>query len=103
PTRTVVMYPGVDTGKFVPAAPDTAVRARLGWEGRRVVLTVGALQKRKGQDMMIRALPLIRKVCPDVLYAVAGEGWSGRIWKAWWRNLGSRMRCSSAASPTTAS
>jgi phosphatidylinositol alpha-1,6-mannosyltransferase len=73
--RIVVMHPGVDTGTFVPARPDARVRARLGWQGRRVVLTVGALQKRKGQDMMIRALPIIRKACPDVLYAVAGEGW----------------------------
>ena len=51
------------------------MRARLEWTGRRVVLTVGALQKRKGQDMMIRALPAIRQRCPDVLYAIVGEGW----------------------------
>jgi phosphatidylinositol alpha-1,6-mannosyltransferase len=40
-----------------------------------VILTVGALQKRKGQDMLIRALPAIRARCPDVLYAIVGEGW----------------------------
>jgi phosphatidylinositol alpha-1,6-mannosyltransferase len=40
-----------------------------------VILTVGALQKRKGQDMLIRALPAIRHRCPDVLYSIAGEGW----------------------------
>src|SRR6185436_3012049 len=70
-----VLHPGTDVAKFTPAPPDAAVRARLGWQGRRVVLTVGALQKRKGQDMMIRALPAIRRRCPDVLYAIAGEGW----------------------------
>jgi phosphatidyl-myo-inositol dimannoside synthase len=73
--RITVLHPGVDASKFTPAAPDAAVRARLGWTGRRVVLTVGALQKRKGQDMMIRALPAIREHVPDVLYAIAGEGW----------------------------
>jgi phosphatidylinositol alpha-1,6-mannosyltransferase len=73
--RIVVMHPGVDTTKFVPAPPDAAVRARLGWTNRRVVLTVGALQKRKGQDMMVRALPAIRAACPDVLYSIVGEGW----------------------------
>ena len=73
--KIVVMHPGVDTTKFVPAAPSVAVRQRLGWSGRRVILTVGALQKRKGQDMMIRALPSIRARCPDVLYSIAGEGW----------------------------
>jgi phosphatidylinositol alpha-1,6-mannosyltransferase len=73
--RITVMHPGVDTNQWVPAPPDPRVRDQLGWAGRRVVLTVGALQKRKGQDMMIRALPAIRKSCPDVLYAIAGEGW----------------------------
>lgn len=73
--RVVVMHPGVDTTRFVPAPLDSTVRSRLGWEGRRVVLTVGALQKRKGQDMLLRALPAIRARCPDVLYSIVGEGW----------------------------
>ena len=73
--RVAVMYPGVDTRRFVPSPPSADARRRLGWSGRRVVLTVGALQKRKGQDMMIRALPSIRERCPDVLYSIAGEGW----------------------------
>ena len=70
-----IMHPGVDTTKFRPSTPDASVRARLGWTTRQVVLTVGALQKRKGQDMLIRALPAIRKHCPNVLYAIAGEEW----------------------------
>jgi len=73
--RVVVLHPGVDTARFVPARCDAAVRGRLGWINRRIILTVGALQKRKGQDMMIRALPQIRAACPDVLYSVVGEGW----------------------------
>src|SRR5262249_11335739 len=28
----------------------------------------------KGQDMMIRALPRIRRHCPDILYAIVGGG-----------------------------
>jgi phosphatidylinositol alpha-1,6-mannosyltransferase len=73
--KVVVLNPGVDSTRFVPAAPDAAVRASFGWTGRTVILTVGALQKRKGQDMLIRALPSIRRAQPDVLYAIAGEGW----------------------------
>lgn len=74
-SKIVVMHPGVDTERFRPAPADPGARERLGWTGRRVVLTVGALQRRKGQDMMIRALPAIRQRCPNVLYAIAGEGW----------------------------
>jgi phosphatidylinositol alpha-1,6-mannosyltransferase len=73
--KIVVMHPGVDTTRFVPAAPSVDVRKRLGWSDRRVILTVGALQKRKGQDTLIRALPAIRARCADVLYSIAGEGW----------------------------
>jgi phosphatidylinositol alpha-1,6-mannosyltransferase len=72
--RIVVLHPGVDAGRFTPAPLDPSVRQRLGWHDRRVVLTVGALQKRKGQDMMIRALPAIRARCPDVLYVMIGDG-----------------------------
>jgi phosphatidyl-myo-inositol dimannoside synthase len=73
--QIVVMHPGVDTTHFVPAPRSIDARASLGWGSRRVILTVGALQKRKGQDMLIRALPAIRQRCPDVLYSMAGEGW----------------------------
>jgi phosphatidylinositol alpha-1,6-mannosyltransferase len=73
--RVVVMHPGVDTSRFMPAPQSPEVRRRLGWTNRRVILTVGALQKRKGQDMMIRALSSLRKRCPDVLYSIVGEGW----------------------------
>ena len=73
--KIVVMHPGVDTAHFLPAARSTEVRRRLEWGERRVILTVGALQQRKGQDMLIRALPAIRRRCPDVLYSIAGEGW----------------------------
>jgi phosphatidylinositol alpha-1,6-mannosyltransferase len=73
--KIFVMHPGVDTQRFTPSQRDERARAKLGWADRRVILTVGALQKRKGQDMMIRALPAVRAHCPDVLYAVVGEGW----------------------------
>jgi phosphatidylinositol alpha-1,6-mannosyltransferase len=58
----------------VPAAPDADVRRQLGWQDRSVLLTVGRLQKRKGQDQLITALPAIRRIIPDVLYAIVGDG-----------------------------
>jgi phosphatidylinositol alpha-1,6-mannosyltransferase len=74
PERIRVLHPGVDTTRFVPAAPDERVRARPGWTGRTVILTVGRLQQRKGQDHLIEALASVRRACPDVLYAVVGDG-----------------------------
>lgn len=74
PERIHVLHPGVDTLRFVPAPCDETVRSRLGWGTRPVVLTVGRLQKRKGHDQLIAALPAVRRHAPDVLYAIAGDG-----------------------------
>jgi phosphatidylinositol alpha-1,6-mannosyltransferase len=73
-SRVRLLHPGVDTDRFRPAAPDSAVRAALGWSNRPVILTVGRLQLRKGHDQMIRAISKIRAAVPRVLYAIAGDG-----------------------------
>jgi len=72
--RIAILHPGVDAERFIPAARCPDARRSLGWDDRTVVLTVGRLQKRKGQDQLIRALPAIRRTVPDVLYAIVGEG-----------------------------
>jgi phosphatidylinositol alpha-1,6-mannosyltransferase len=74
PNRIQVLHPGVDTERFTPASRDPAARERLGWGGRPVVLTVGRLQQRKGQDQMILALKQVRQTIPDVLYVIVGDG-----------------------------
>lgn len=69
-----LMHPGVDHERFAPANPDVSIRRRLGWEGRLVLLSVSRLQKRKGHEHLIRALPAIRRQFADVLYAIVGDG-----------------------------
>ena len=72
--RVKLLHPGCDTNYFVPAVRDANVRKALGWGDRPVLLTVGRLQKRKGHDMMIRALSQVREAIPDVLFAIIGSG-----------------------------
>jgi phosphatidylinositol alpha-1,6-mannosyltransferase len=73
-SRIEILNPGCDTQRFTPSPRDPAVRAKLGWGQRRVILTVGRLQARKGQARMIAALPRIIESVPDALYAIIGEG-----------------------------
>jgi phosphatidylinositol alpha-1,6-mannosyltransferase len=72
--KVQILNPGVDTSRFVPAPDSGALRERLGWPSRRVVLTVGRLQRRKGHDIFIEALGAIRRRVPDILYAIVGAG-----------------------------
>jgi phosphatidylinositol alpha-1,6-mannosyltransferase len=71
PDKMVVMTPGVDVDHF---CPDPTTPKPAGWEGKINILTVGRLQRRKGQDMMIRALPELAKVFPNINYAIIGGG-----------------------------
>jgi phosphatidylinositol alpha-1,6-mannosyltransferase len=72
--RVHIVHPGVDTSHFAPPQDRRSLRDGLGWRGRKVLLTVGRLQKRKGHDRMIEALPTVVQSVPTVLYAIAGAG-----------------------------
>lgn len=65
---------GVDTERFRPSDPDPALVARHGWAGRRVILSVGRLVRRKGFDKLIEAMPIVLKKCENAHLAIVGEG-----------------------------
>ncbi|MFD8788545.1 glycosyltransferase family 4 protein [Kitasatospora sp. NPDC059599] len=71
------LVPGVDPAAFRPeptADRGRAVRDRYGLRGRRIVLSVARLVPRKGQDMLIRSLPLIRRAVPEAALLIVGQG-----------------------------
>ncbi|MBD1390572.1 glycosyltransferase family 4 protein [Neiella sp. HB171785] len=69
-----VLHPGVDCQRFVPAAEDPEFKQAMGWTHKQVIITVGRLQQRKGQDMMIRAVAKLKDQFPNILYAIIGRG-----------------------------
>jgi phosphatidylinositol alpha-1,6-mannosyltransferase len=66
--------PGVDTDTFHPAVDGGEVRRRHGLSDRPTVVCVSRLVPRKGQDVLIRALPSIRRRVPDAALLVVGGG-----------------------------
>ena len=73
-SKITVVYPGIDTDLFRPSGERTALRERLGWTDRPVIITVSRLEIRKGHDMLIDALPALIDRFPRLLYAVVGSG-----------------------------
>lgn len=77
--RSVLVLPcGVDPERFSPR-DGTRLRRALGLDGQPVVLTLSRLVRRKGHDLVIRALPDLRRRVPGTLYVVAGSGEPGYV------------------------
>lgn len=66
---------GVDTDKFRPdSAGRAALRRRYGLGERPTVVCVSRLVPRKGQDMLIKALPSIRRRIDGAALVIVGGG-----------------------------
>ena len=72
--RIELVPPGIDPSRFHAGVSDEAVRERHGLGDAPVICCVSRLTLRKGQDVVIRALPRIAEVIPDVRFLVVGAG-----------------------------
>ncbi|CAN2205183.1 RfaG Glycosyltransferase [Candidatus Nanopelagicaceae bacterium] len=70
----VKIAPGIDTEHFAPQATADQLRASLGLTDRKVIVSVGRLVHRKGQDSLIAALPEILRRHPRAHILMVGEG-----------------------------
>ncbi len=70
-----VIHPGVNLHAFrVGDEAGQGVRQQYRLGQAPILLTVGRMQRRKGQDMVIRALPHIQEEMPQVKYVLVGTG-----------------------------
>ncbi|MEO0077373.1 MAG: glycosyltransferase family 4 protein [candidate division WOR-3 bacterium] len=61
---------GVDTARFSPSVPPAPVFR----DGRPALLYVGRIDRRKGLPVLIRSLPDVIRLAPDVKLVVVGSG-----------------------------
>lgn len=73
-TELCRLTPGVDLDTFHPDIDSQPIRERYGLVGKPVVVCVSRLVPRKGQDVLIRALPAIRERVPEARLLVVGGG-----------------------------
>jgi len=70
----VKIAPGIDTDHFAPHPGAQELRRSLGLSDKKVIISVGRLVHRKGQDALIEALPEILKHHPEAHILMVGEG-----------------------------
>ena len=83
-SRFVALPSGVDTAFFRPApsAQRTATRERLGVGDAPLVVCSSRLVARKGQDVLIRALPEVRRQAAGARLVIVGTGPDARRLRA---------------------
>ena len=70
----VKIAPGIDTSHFSPQSDAIHRRTELGLEGKKIIVSVGRLVHRKGQDKLIEAFPTIVREIPNAHLLIVGEG-----------------------------
>jgi phosphatidylinositol alpha-1,6-mannosyltransferase len=73
-SKLVKIAPGIDVDHFAPGAIDKDLIEKYKLQDRRVIVSVGRLVHRKGQDKLIEAMPQILKSFPDAVLLLVGEG-----------------------------
>lgn len=69
----VKIAPGIDVDHFIPTDA-SALRKSLGITEKKVIVSVGRLVHRKGQDFLITSMPHILKSVPDAHLLLIGQG-----------------------------
>lgn len=72
--RMELLPSGIDVGAFHPGVSDQAVRERHALGTSPVICCVSRLVARKGQDMLIRALPAVAREIPRARLLIVGSG-----------------------------
>jgi phosphatidyl-myo-inositol dimannoside synthase len=73
-SKLVKIAPGIDIDHFAPTSVDQDLIEKYKLQDRRVIVSVGRLVHRKGQDKLIEAMPDILKSFPDAVLLLVGEG-----------------------------
>jgi phosphatidylinositol alpha-1,6-mannosyltransferase len=69
----VKVAPGIDVDHFIPTDA-SALRESLGITKKKVIVSVGRLVHRKGQDCLIESMPQILSNVPDAHLLLIGQG-----------------------------
>ena len=73
-SKLVALPPGVDIENFHPGDKSEDLLKRYGLSGKLIILCVGRLVQRKGQDVLIKALSKVRGQFPNAQLVIAGSG-----------------------------
>jgi phosphatidylinositol alpha-1,6-mannosyltransferase len=73
-SKLIKIAPGIDTDHFAPDPTSVQLRRDLGLADKKVIVSVGRLVHRKGQDILIQSMPAVLTEHPTAHVLMVGEG-----------------------------
>lgn len=74
PEKICMVPNGVDLSQWEDGSKEESLIKKYNLSGKKVLLTIGRLVKRKNHEAVINALSFVRSRIPEVRYLIAGEG-----------------------------
>lgn len=72
--KLIKIAPGINTDHFAPIPSSAELRKDLGLADKKVIVSVGRLVHRKGQDILIQSMPEVLAKHPNAHILMVGEG-----------------------------
>ena len=69
-----LIYFKINVSKFEESSETQSIIDRYNLTGKKVILSINRLIERKGNDMMIKAMPAVLKEIPEAVYLIGGSG-----------------------------
>jgi len=73
-SKIIVVYPCATKKEGIVPEKILEIKNRLGLADKKIILTVGRLVRRKGQDKVIEAIPKVLERVPQAIYVMIGDG-----------------------------
>lgn len=72
--KIIKISPGINTTDLNIPTDTEKIKSQFFLQKKKIILTVGRLVERKGQDMVIKSLPEVLKRVPETAYVIVGYG-----------------------------
>ena len=72
--KVEILHPGVDTTQFHPHWDTKEITKRYALENKRILITTARLTRKKNIHRVLKALPIVIKQIPNLIYLIIGQG-----------------------------
>ncbi|PIR93051.1 hypothetical protein COT99_02875 [Candidatus Falkowbacteria bacterium CG10_big_fil_rev_8_21_14_0_10_43_10] len=72
--KVAVVNPGIEVRSMKSEVRSDELKKKYNLQGKKILLQVGRLVKRKGYDKVIETLPEVLKQVPNLVYIIIGDG-----------------------------